>query len=534
MTNQNIKNQKSVNKIQPVILIILDGWGVAPPSQGNAITLANLPVFNKLITLFPTMTLQASGEAVGLTWGEPGNSEVGHLSLGSGKIVWQSLPRITQSIMDGSFYNNQAFLKAINHAKQNKSTLHLMGLVSNGSVHSLNDHLYALLEIIAKNDLKDVAVHAFLDGRDTPRDSGRGFISELLARMKGIGIGQIATISGRFYAMDRDNHWERIEQSYLAMTKGLAEKEFNDPLKAIEDSYQNQVYDEEFKPVVIINENGQPKARVQDNDAVIFFNFRTDRARELTKSFVLEANPGFKREKLKNLFFTTMTEYEKNLPTEIAFPPEIITNPLSNVISDKGLEQMHIAETEKYAHVTFFFNGGKEEPFPGEKRILIPSPRVSSYDQKPEMSASEVTHQVLWGIASQKYKFIVVNFANPDMVGHTGNLQAGIKAVETLDELVGQVIDLALKEDWIALITADHGNAEEMINLRSGEIDKEHTTNPVPFIIIDKNKENKTPLTEPPDLSSMTPLGVLADVAPTILKIMGLPKSKEMTGTSLL
>ncbi len=521
-------------KIQSVILIILDGWGIAPPSQGNAITLANLPVFNKLITLYPTMTLQASGEAVGLTWGEPGNSEVGHLSLGSGKIVWQNLPRITQSIMDGSFFNNQAFLKAINHAKQNKSKLHLIGLVSNGSVHSLNDHLYALLEIVNKNEFKDVAIHAFLDGRDTPQDSGRGFITELIQRMKRIGVGQIATISGRFYAMDRDSHWERVEQAYLAMTKGLAEKEFNDPLKAIEASYQNQVYDEGFKPVVITDENGQPRAKIQDNDAIIFFNFRTDRARELTKAFVLESCPGFKRKKIKNLFFTAMTEYEKGLPVEIAFPPEIITIPLARVISDKGLEQMHIAETEKYAHVTFFFNGGREETFPGEKRILIPSPRISFYDQKPGMSASEVAHQVLWGIGSRKYKFIVVNFANPDMVGHTGNLQAAIKAVETLDDLVGQIVDLALKENWVSLITADHGNVEEMVNLRSGEIDKEHTANPVPFIIIDKDRESKPPLSELPDLSSMTPVGVLADITPTILKIMGIAKPKEMTGTSLI
>ncbi|MBL7141633.1 2,3-bisphosphoglycerate-independent phosphoglycerate mutase [Patescibacteria group bacterium] len=521
-------------KVQPVILIILDGFGVAPPSQGNAVALAKKPIFDKLTMLYPTMTLQASGEAVGLSWGEPGNSEVGHLSLGSGKIVWQNLARITQAITEGGFFDNQAFLKAIAHAKKNNSTLHLMGLVSNGSVHSLNDHLYALLEILAKNELKDVATHVFLDGRDTPRNSGRGFINDLQQRIKDIGVGQIATLSGRFWAMDRDNHWERIEQSYLAMTKGLAEKEYKDPLQAIDDSYKSEVYDEELKPVVIINEKGEAKAKIKDNDAVIFFNFRSDRARELTKAFVSEDFKGFNREKIKNLFFVAMTEYEKDLPVEIAFSPEIITTCLAKVLNEHSLRQMHVAETEKYAHVTFFFNGGQETVYPGEKRILIPSPRIASYVQKPEMSAPEVTHQVLWGIGSRQYQFIVVNFANPDMLGHTGDIQAAIKGIETLDEFLGQIIDLTLKENWVALITADHGNAEEMINLRSGEIDKEHTTNPVPFIIVDKNKENKSPLSEPPDLNSMTPLGVLADVTPTILKIMGLNKPPEMTGASLI
>jgi len=521
-------------KLQPVILIILDGFGIAPPSQGNAVALAKKPIFDKLTMFYPTMTLQASGEAVGLSWGESGNSEVGHLCLGSGKIIWQNLAKITQAITEGDFFDNQAFLKAITHAKKNNSTLHLMGLVSNGSVHSLNDHLYALLEILVKNELKDVAIHAFLDGRDTPQDSGKGFINELQQRIKDIGVGQIATLSGRFWAMDRDNHWERIEQSYLAMTMGLAEKEYKDPLQAIDDSYKDDVYDEEFKPVVIIDEQGQAKSKIKDNDAVIFFNFRSDRAREITKAFVAEDFKGFNREKIKNLFFVSMTEYEKELPVEIAFAPEIITTCLAKVLSENSLGQMHIAETEKYAHVTFFFNGGQETVYPGEKRILIPSPRIASYIQKPEMSAPEIAHQVLWGIGSRQYQFIVVNFANPDMLGHTGDIQAAIKGMETLDEFLGQIIDLTLKEDWVALITADHGNAEEMINLRSGEIDKEHTTNPVPFIIVDKNNENKSPFPEPPNLCSMTPLGVLADVTPTILKIMGLPKPPEMTGASLI
>jgi 2,3-bisphosphoglycerate-independent phosphoglycerate mutase len=523
----------TLKKTQPVVLIILDGWGVAPASQGNAITLAKAPIFNKLVATYPTMTIQSSGESVGLSWGEPGNSEVGHLSLGSGKIVWQNLQRITQSIADGVFFQNKAFLNAINHVKKNNSTLHLIGLVSNGSVHSLNDHLYALLEMAKKNGLKDVAIHAFLDGRDTPRDSGLGFVSELLSRMDNAGIGRIATISGRFYAMDRDNHWERIEQAYLAMVKNLAEEEFDSPLKAIESSYQKKIYDEEFKPVVIVDNQGKPQGKIKDNDAIIFFNFRSDRARELTRVFIADEAPDFRKEKINNLFFATMTEYEKGLPVEIAFPPETIINPLAKVISDKELAQLHIAETEKYAHVTFFFNGGREDIFPNEKRILIPSPRISSYDQKPEMSGPEVAHQVAWAIGSGDYKFIVVNFANADMIGHTGNLEAAIKAIEFLDEALGEIINVVLRENWVAIITADHGNVEEMVNLRTGEINKEHTTNPVPFIIVGKDYENKSFSTES-ELSLMTPSGVLADVTPTILKIMNLPKPPEMSGTALI
>ncbi|MDD5625810.1 MAG: 2,3-bisphosphoglycerate-independent phosphoglycerate mutase [Patescibacteria group bacterium] len=521
------------NKIQPVILIILDGWGIAPPSQGNAVTLANLPIFNKLVSSYPTSTLQSSGEAVGLSWGEPGNSEVGHLSLGAGKIIWENLPKINKSIIDGSFFQNQAFLKAIEHAKKNKSNLHLVGLLSNGAVHSSNEHLYALLELAAKNDFKQVYIHPILDGRDTPRDSGKSFLIQLMEKIKIIGVGQIATITGRFWAMDRDNHWERIEQSYLAMAKGLAEQEFTDPLEAIESSYKKQIYDEEFSPI-IITKDSQPLSKIQDNDAVIFFNFRSDRGRELTKSFVSNDFKGFKREKIKNLFFVTMTEYEKGLSVEIAFPPEEIKNSLAKIISDQGLKQLHIAETEKYAHVTFFFNGGREEPFPGEDRILIPSPRISAYDQKPEMSASEVTHQVLWAIDSNKYQFIVVNFANADMVGHTGNLPATIKALEFLDEAMGQIVSLALKENWVSIIVADHGNSEELANLRTGEIDKEHSTNPVPFIVIDKNSENKSIVQTAQELNLLAPSGVLADVAPTVLKIMGLEKPAEMTGISLI
>ncbi len=522
-------------KIQPVILVILDGWGIAPPSQGNAITLAKLPVFNKLIALYPTMVLQSAGEAVGLSWGESGNSEVGHLNLGAGQIVWQSLPLINRSIMDGSFFNNQAFIQAIEHAKQNKSNLHLIGLTSNGGIHSSIDHLYALMELAARNNFSRIYLHVILDGRDTAKDEGKGFIKDILSKIKSIGLGQIATLAGRFWAMDRDNHWERIETVYLAMTKGLSEKEFSNPIKAVESSYKNGIYDEEFSPVVITSDT-KPTGIIKDNDAIIFYNFRADRTRELAKAFVSEEFNGFKRDKFKNLFFVAMTEYEKNLPVVIAFPPVVIKNPLARVISEMGLNQLHLAETEKYAHITFFFNGGREDPFEGEERILIPSPRIPSYDQKPEMSAQEVTHQILWAIddSRYKYKFIAVNYANPDMVAHTGDLAATVKALEVLDGELGRVVDLALKRDWVVVITADHGNAEALVNLRNGEIDKEHNANPVPFIIVDKKLENKIPPDQSPDLSLMTPMGVLSDVAPTILKIMGIEKPEEMTGTSLI
>jgi len=527
--------KKKAIKFRPVVLVILDGWGVAPPSQGNAVTLAKTPIFNNLLTHYPSMTLQASGEAVGLPWGEMGNSEVGHLNLGAGKIVWQNLPKITRSIADGSFFKNQIFLKAIEHVKRNKSKLHFVGLVSNGMVHSSINHLFALLEMAKQNNVKDVFIHAILDGRDTPFNSGEVFIKELENKIQQFNIGKIATLSGRYWAMDRDNHWERTEKVYKAMTEGKAEQYAQKPLKVITDSYSKRVYDEEFIPTVITDENNKPLGIVSDNDAVIFFNFRPDRARQLTKAFVLPDFNGFTRSrKLENLFFVTMTEYEVGLPVYIAFPPEKIENPLAKILSDFGLKQFHIAETEKYAHVTFFFNGGREQPFEGEERLLIPSPRVSSYDQKPEMSAPEVAAKTIEAINSGKYDFIIVNFANPDMVGHTGNLEAAKKAVEVVDELLGKILLSVLKINGVAIVTADHGNIEEMINLRTGEIDKEHSTNPVPFIIVGQTFELKNPLTEVPDLSIFSPFGVLADVAPTILKIMGLEKPKEMTGTALI
>ncbi|MDO8669218.1 MAG: 2,3-bisphosphoglycerate-independent phosphoglycerate mutase [Candidatus Buchananbacteria bacterium] len=521
---------------KPIVLIILDGWGVAPPSKSNAISLAKTPTYNSLVKNYPAMTLQASGESVGLSWGEIGNSEVGHLNIGSGKLVYQNLPKIDKEITSGSFFSNPTLLKAMAQAKKNKKAVHLMGLFTSGGVHASINHFYALVEMCKKEKIKDVFVHAFLDGRDMPYNSGIDLIAKAQEKLKENKIGQIASISGRYYAMDRDNHWERIELAYKAIVKGESIDKFDDPIKAVQASYDKKVYDEEFVPVVI-TEKGQPITTVGAGDSVIFFNFRSDRARQLTKTFVLPGFEKFKRDYLNNLYFVTMTEYEKDLPVEIAFPPDLVTEPLSKVISDAKLKQLHIAETEKYAHVTFFFNGGREESYPGEDRVLIPSPRVASYDQKPVMSAKEITKKLTEVIMKSEYDFIVVNFANADMVAHTGDLKSSIKACEIVDDCLKQLTEVILGKGGIALITADHGNAEELMNMQSGKIDKEHSTYPVPFIIVGQKWEGKTAgLPDGPnsDLSLVQPSGLLSDVAPTILKLMNLEKPSDMTGKSLI
>lgn len=525
---------------KPVVLLVLDGWGIAPVSDGNALTRAATPTITKLMTTYPTMPLRASGDEVGLSWGEMGNSEVGHLTIGAGRVYYQTLPRINRAIEDGSFHRNPAFLKAIEHVRTRGSTLHLVGLVSPGRVHAMDSHLVALLDLAKEHKLGDVAVHAILDGRDTVYNSGIDFMTQLAAKMRELGVGQIATIAGRYYAMDRDNRWDRIEKAYRAMV-GIRSQESGimvagDSIEAIRASYAKEVFDEEFAPTVI-HKDGAPVGAVKAGDAVIFFNFRPDRARELTKAFVQPDFSGFARDGLTDLLFVTTVEYEAGLPVEVAFPPEVITTPLARVLSEAGLTQLHIAETEKYAHVTFFFNGTREEPFPGEVRAIIPSPQVASYDTVPEMSAPEIAKRVVKEIDSDKYDFIVVNFANPDMVGHTGNLEATVKAVEAVDESVKKIVDAALLRNGVVLITADHGNAEELVNLQTGEIDKEHSTNPVPLVIIGKQFEGQPSVAgEIPggDLSLVPPVGMLADVAPTILKIMGVPQSPEMTGQPLV
>jgi 2,3-bisphosphoglycerate-independent phosphoglycerate mutase len=525
-----------INRPKPVVLIVLDGWGVAPPSEGNAISRANIPIMNKLIATYPAMTIEASSEEVGLSFGEIGNSEVGHLTLGSGQVLYQNLPRISRAIGDGSFFKNPVFLKVIEHVKKNQSKLHLVGLASEGGVHSHLNHLLALLELAAKEKVSNVFVHAFLDGRDTLPNVAGDFIKKVQEKMKKLKVGKIASMSGRFYAMDRDNHWDRVAKAYNAMVYGESDEKFEDPLAAIKESYKKKILDEEFVPVVI-TEHNKPVALVENKDAIIFFNFRADRARQLTKAFVLPDFDKFKREYFPDLFFVAMMEYEKDLPVEIAFPPQIVESPLAKIISEAGLKQLHIAETEKYVHVTFFFDGLKDIKYPGEDQIVIPSPKIASYDKEPEMSAGKVTERVLKEIKSDNYDFILINFANPDMVGHTGNLAATIQAIEFLDNCLGQIVDLILAKGGVLVITADHGNAEEKINLQTNEAVKDHSTNPVPFIIIGKEWEGKSaglPEGVGADLSLVPPSGILSDVAPTVLKIMKLKIPKEMTGTPLI
>ena len=524
-------------KYKPVVLVVLDGWGVAPGADGNAITRAQAPNFTKFIKNYPTMTIHASGNEVGLLFGEMGNSEVGHLNIGAGRVYYQNCPRINNAISEGSFFQNPAFLSAMEKVKKNKTKLHLIGLVSAGNVHSSNEHLYALLELCKKQKLtKNVFVHAILDGRDALYNSGQVFIAELQEKMSDLKVGKIASLSGRYFALDRDNRWDRCEKAYRAIAEGKADRYAKDAIKAIADSYAQKNYDEEFIPTVI-TEKDQPLATVAGGDAVIFFNFRADRARELTQAFVLPGFNKFSKEYHKDLFFVTFTEYEKELPTVVAFAPFVVHNCLAEAVSKAGLKQMHIAETEKYAHVTFFLNGTVEEPFPGEDRLLVPSPHVSGYEQKPEMSALELAKEAGKIIDSAKYDLVVINIANADMVGHTGNLAAGIKACEVIDKCLGEVAEHALAQNGVMVITADHGNAEEMTNLQTGVMDKEHSTNPVPLIIVGKDFMGQAgPAGDAPegDLSLMQPVGVLADVAPTVLKLLDIPQPEEMTGQALI
>lgn len=519
---------------RPLVLLILDGWGVMPPSRGNAISLAATPNLDRLMQSYPVTTIQAAGEAVGLPWGEMGNSEVGHLNIGAGKIPYQDLPRITRSISDGSFFERPALLAVAEHVKRNASQLHLAGLVSSGGIHSFNEHLYALLEFCLKQQIRSVFIHAFLDGRDTPYNSAKNFLAKLERVMARGKIGAIATLAGRYWAMDRDRHWDRTEKAYRAMVEGRADATAALPSDAIAASYAKKIYDEEFVSTVIASSNGKPVAAVRDGDAVIFFNFRSDRMRQITKAFAQPEFTEFARTNHpKNLCVATMTEYEEGLPVRVIFPPEHVTSPLAKVLSDAGVRQLHIAETEKYAHVTFFLNGGSEKAFPNEDRLLIPSPRDVPYDQKPEMSGREITEKILQELEENKYDVIIANYANADMVGHTGNLPAIVKAVEFVDGWIGQIADAALKVNGLLIVTADHGNAEQSMNLQTGVIDKEHTSNPVPFLVVGKEWEGHGGLAGR-DLSAITPVGFLSDVSPTILVLLGIPKPAEMTGRTLL
>jgi 2,3-bisphosphoglycerate-independent phosphoglycerate mutase len=520
---------------KPAVLIVIDGFGVAPDGDGNAIVRAKTPNYDKLVRTYPTMTLRASGEEVGLSWGEMGNSEVGHLAIGAGRVYYQMFPRINRVMDAGEFSTMQPFLNAIEHVKKTGGRLHLVGMVSQGRVHSMDLHCHALLRLAKEQGVSEVFVQAFLDGRDTVHNAGIDFITTLQEQIKEIGIGKIASLSGRYFAMDRDSRWDRVQKAYDTMVLGHGEQA-EDPLEAIKASYQKEVYDEEFIPTVMV-EDGKPVGLVQENDAVIFFNFRPDRMREITKAFVLPSFDGFERAQIQNLFGVTMAEYEKGLPVEVAFPAEKIDQCLAQVISEKGLKQLHIAETEKYAHVTFFLNGTKEDPFEGEDRVIIPSPKVAKYNEAPEMSAKKIADRVLQEMRENKYDFIVMNFANPDMVGHTGDFEAAKKGIAVVDDAIGKIVEETLARDGHVFITADHGNAEEMKNLRTGDDYKEHATNPVPFLIIGKQYEGQPSISgEVPDgdLSLMSPVGMLADVAPTVLAVMGIEQPPKMTGQSLI
>jgi 2,3-bisphosphoglycerate-independent phosphoglycerate mutase len=517
---------------KPVFLIILDGWGENPNLEGNAIAQANTPTVDDLSRHYPQTLIQASGISVGLPWGEMGNSEVGHLSLGAGRVIYQSLPRITLSIQDGSFFKNESLLSAVENAKNNGSALHIMGLASNGGVHSSLDHLYALFELTKTNGVKKTCLHLFTDGRDAPPQSGIKTIQDIEKRLEDFSDIRIASLCGRYFAMDRNDNWDRTKKAYDLLTLGEGKKE-KKAQDALQKSYDRNITDEFLEPVIIENEEGETQT-VQEKDSVIFFNFREDRARQITKSFVLPTFSKIERKKyFSDLTFVTMTKYEDNLPVQVAFGPQEIKNCLGEVISQKKLYQLRIAETEKYAHVTYFFNGGREEPFPGEDRILVPSQSVSTYDKAPEMSAYLITEKVLKELGEGKYSFTLINFANADMVGHTGKLKPAITAVETVDECLGKLIPEILRLDGHIFITADHGNAEEIINPRTDEVDTEHSTFPVPFWYLNsKNRKQKSESEILKAKSSIT--GLLSDVAPTVLAAMNIPAPSEMTGQNLL
>ena len=507
---------------KPVVLMILDGYGLNDNCDHNAVCEGRTPVMDQLMSQCPFVKGNASGLAVGLPDGQMGNSEVGHLNMGAGRIVYQELTRITKSIQDGDFFDVPEFLQAVENCKKNHSALHLWGLVSDGGVHSHNTHIYGLLELAKRNGLDKVYVHCFLDGRDTPPASGKGFVEELEAKMKEIGVGKVASVMGRYYAMDRDNRWDRVERAYNALTKGEGKTAIS-AADGIQASYDAEVNDEFVEPFVVV-EDGKPVAVVNDHDSVIFFNFRPDRAREITRAFCDDEFKGFAREKRLDLTYVCFTDYDDTIANKlVAFKKESIVNTFGQYLADHNMTQARIAETEKYAHVTFFFNGGVEEPNKGEDRILVPSPKVATYDLQPEMSAPAVCDKLVEAIKSGKYDVIIINFANPDMVGHTGIEDAAIKAIETVDACVGRTVDAVKETDGILFICADHGNAEQLVDYETGTPFTAHTTNPVPFILVNADPSFK-----------LREGGCLADIAPTLIELMGMEQPKEMTGKSLL
>jgi 2,3-bisphosphoglycerate-independent phosphoglycerate mutase len=512
-------------KDKPLVLVILDGWGINPRVEGNAIRLASTPHTSALEREFPTTRLLASGRDVGLPSGLMGNSEVGHLNLGAGRVVWQEITLIDRHIEDGSFFRNPALTAAAAHAVANNSVLHLMGLVSNGGVHSSDLHYFALLEIAKRAGLAPdrVAFHVFLDGRDTPPSSGVEFVRVLEEKMRQIGVGRVATVSGRFYAMDRDKRWDRTKLVYDCLTRGVGEKA-PDGVGAVRAAYERKETDEFVQPTVIVKTDGSPVVLLRDSDSVIHYNFRADRTRQLCQALTDETFSEFQRAVFPRVILTTMTEYDRTFHFPVAFSAINLANVLGKIVGEAGLSQLRIAETEKYAHVTYFFNGGEETPFKGEERILVPSLKVKTYDLQPEMSAREVARQTLVALDAGAYDFYVVNFANGDMVGHTGILAAAIKAVETVDSVVGDIVNLVLKKNAALLLTADHGNCEQMVDYDTSQPHTYHTTNPVPFTFVRNGTRN----------GKLRPSGRLCDVAPTVLAFLGIEKPPEMDGTSLI
>ncbi len=538
---------------KPVVLIVLDGWGLAPPGPGNAISLAKLDTMPFLWHTYPHTELAASGEAVGLPYGEDGNTETGHINIGAGRTVYQDLPRISMSIKDGSFFTNDAFLAAIAHARTNGSNIHLLGVLTDAGVHASREHLYALLELMKKQGVTDtIYIHVFTDGRDATPTSGERFVGELEDHLASLGLGKVATVIGRYFGMDRDRRWDRTEKAYRALTE-VDGSTASSAGAAIRSSYAKHTTDEFIEPTIITGGDGKPLPRIRDNDAVIFFNYRIDRPRQLTRAFVLpnfetavlpatfdpyavkyyhrhvvaveeRTKPFTRRVILKNLFFVTMTQYERDLPVSVAFPPQKVFAPLGSVLSEHKIRQLRVAETEKERFVTYYFNGMREVAYSQEDRLIIPSPSVPTYDLKPEMAALELTEQVLHRIAISVYGFILINLANPDMVGHTGNIPAAVKACEITDSCIGSIVKAVLAQGGTCMITGDHGNVEEMLGA-DGTMDTEHSTFPVPFSMVNTSLQG---------YPHALPKGKLGDIAPTILAHMGLPIPPEMTGKNLL
>ncbi|MFL0497309.1 2,3-bisphosphoglycerate-independent phosphoglycerate mutase [Priestia megaterium] len=506
---------------KPVALIILDGFALRDEDKGNAVTHAKKPNFDRFWNEYPHATLQASGEAVGLPEGQMGNSEVGHLNIGAGRIVYQSLTRVNVAIREGEFEQNETLLAAVKHAKEKGTNLHLFGLLSDGGVHSHIEHLYALLRLAKSEGLEKVYIHGFLDGRDVAPQSAETYLKELNEKIEEYGVGEIATLSGRYYSMDRDKRWERVEKSYRAMVYGEGPS-YTSAEECVKDSYENGIYDEFVLPSVITKEDGSPVATIQDEDAVIFYNFRPDRAIQISNTFANEDFRSFDRGEKhpKNLHFVCLTHFSETVDGYVAFKPNNLDNTLGEVLSQNNLKQLRIAETEKYPHVTFFMSGGREAEFPGETRILIDSPKVATYDLKPEMSAYEVTDALLAEIEGDKQDAILLNFANPDMVGHSGMLEPTVKAIETVDECLGKIVDAILVKGGTAIITADHGNADEVITLEGNPMTA-HTTNPVPVIVTKQGLELRED-------------GILGDLAPTMLTLLDVAQPKEMTGKTLI